>query len=726
MATGKIKIFFDEKGFGFIRGADGQEFFVHINNIPGRVAPEKGASVSFEIRPGKKGLEAYDVKITGRGDSSVGRPHKPAPKASAPGPRGSVQDAYSTGPRGDFPYEFIKRKPGKASMEAFHHRQEENRLDIAFDVTWSIETPTALQPCEDPAVSESAVGNKGENTGYNKRWLMIGGKPAISPFTVKGAVANAFANLLGGCFRVPDREEGHNKSLDASTYAYTGKWKRYRVSMNGKSLPGIIREINFETGYVKVQPVNEYYWDNQNLPLPLKPCETCHAHWNPIKHKNIIDRLSQQGANGLTEGPVIYYGPYSFGMNLSLKPGDMGKRHYHRFYSKRGGEIEGRVPLLSLAPEKDLLAKVSGGKYCKDDPKELKVQHMRHHLGKPWYEDLRSLKPGDWCYYTAFEDEKGALKIAAIGKNFQFKALFNHEDTVPEGNKPCTDPQNLCPRCALFGIAGKDEGKDTEAVGYAGRFKASTLIADIKLTETKVQGSIPAKESHPIKVQFSVWKDGERVVIRQLALPVMGPPKPSKRDMNGYFEETTGEIKGAKRYLHADMDFDKTLDALIRETDRKRDTEEGMPYAHQMRPVSALCREGVAFSGTIGAENCSNQEIAGLLAILDKRSAGHAFKLGLGKNIGLGSVSPRIDNLWVRRPGEKWQSVKVPATQDSRKELFAALKGLIPEAVEALKGIINDKTAHARLHDISQKASSLEYAKAGQFYWKDAKVETIP
>jgi len=720
--TGKIDTFFADKGYGFIKGDAGQTYFFHIRKLRGGGTPANGDSVSFEGRPGKKGMDACNVKITGRGSPAAGGPRGHAPRAAAPGTSG-----------GDFPYEFVRRKPGKAAPEAWHHRQEEGRLDVAFDVVWTTETPTALQPCEDPAAPESAVGRPGENTGYNKRWLMIDGRPAISPFTVKGAVAGAFANLLGGCYRVPDRVEGHNSSIDPSTYPYTGQWKRYRVSMNGKSLPGIIRAIDFETGDVKVQPVTEYYWDDPSLPLPLEPGDTCHAQWSEVKHKNIVDKLSPQGPQGSHQGQVVYYGPYTFGMDLSLRPGDMGKRHHHRFYSENGGEIDGRVPTLSLAAEEKLLEKVYAGQYCKNDPKELKVEHMRGRLGKPWYEDLRGLKPGDWCYYTVFDDARGTPRIAAIGKNFLFKALFKHEDTIPPGNQPCTGTRELCPRCALFGLAGKDEGPEQDAVGYAGRFKAAALTAAVHLTETKVGGCIPAKDTcQPQNVQFSVWKDGEREVIRQFALPVMGPPKPSKRDMDGYFEESTGNLKGAKRYRHARMDFDKTLPALIREIDGRKNNPgqkgdaEGMAYAHQMRPVAAVCREGIRFSGTLGAENCSSMEIAALLALLDKRCANHAFKLGLGKNIGLGSVSSRIERVWVRTPGAAWRSVAIPATENSRKELFAALKGLLPDAVEALKGIINNTSDLQRLHDMSKAAPRLKFADAGLQYWKDARVETIP
>jgi cold shock protein len=64
MATGTVKFFNDEKGFGFISRPDGDDVFVHFSNIEGtgRRTLADGQSVEFEIAPGRKGPEAVNVR----------------------------------------------------------------------------------------------------------------------------------------------------------------------------------------------------------------------------------------------------------------------------------------------------------------------------------------------------------------------------------------------------------------------------------------------------------------------------------------------------------------------------------------------------------------------------------------------------------------------------------------------------------------------------------------
>lgn len=59
---GKIKFFNVTKGFGFVSGEDGKDYFVHSTGLVGTGSLDKDDEVTFEIEQGDKGPKA--VKVT--------------------------------------------------------------------------------------------------------------------------------------------------------------------------------------------------------------------------------------------------------------------------------------------------------------------------------------------------------------------------------------------------------------------------------------------------------------------------------------------------------------------------------------------------------------------------------------------------------------------------------------------------------------------------------------
>ncbi|MDO6737758.1 cold-shock protein [Wenyingzhuangia sp. 2_MG-2023] len=62
MKKGTVKFFNESKGFGFIIDEDTkQDYFVHISGLVDEV--REGDAVTFDLKDGRKGLNAVDVRI---------------------------------------------------------------------------------------------------------------------------------------------------------------------------------------------------------------------------------------------------------------------------------------------------------------------------------------------------------------------------------------------------------------------------------------------------------------------------------------------------------------------------------------------------------------------------------------------------------------------------------------------------------------------------------------
>jgi len=64
---GTMRFFYRKKGYGFIRGDDGKDAFVHLSNIAmaGSRILETGDKVEYEEEKDDKGVRAINLKLVG-------------------------------------------------------------------------------------------------------------------------------------------------------------------------------------------------------------------------------------------------------------------------------------------------------------------------------------------------------------------------------------------------------------------------------------------------------------------------------------------------------------------------------------------------------------------------------------------------------------------------------------------------------------------------------------
>lgn len=85
---GTVKWFNGRKRYGFIKGDDGQDYFVHLQAVARGAILKEGDKVTFTPSDSEKGKQAQDVNPTGKTAAVA-----PAGQAPAPAPRQPVKES---------------------------------------------------------------------------------------------------------------------------------------------------------------------------------------------------------------------------------------------------------------------------------------------------------------------------------------------------------------------------------------------------------------------------------------------------------------------------------------------------------------------------------------------------------------------------------------------------------------------------------------------------------
>lgn len=95
---GTVKFFNRVKGFGFVNGDDGKDYFVHFSAVKEGQYLNEGDRVSFDGVEGDKGLKAENVELLGKGEAKkeeapVEEQPEEAPAEEEPSEEAPVEEA---------------------------------------------------------------------------------------------------------------------------------------------------------------------------------------------------------------------------------------------------------------------------------------------------------------------------------------------------------------------------------------------------------------------------------------------------------------------------------------------------------------------------------------------------------------------------------------------------------------------------------------------------------
>lgn len=80
---GTVKFFNRIKGFGFINGDDGRDYFVHFSAVEEGKYLNENDRVSFDALEDEKGLKAQNVKLIGKAEGGEAPAEEEAPVEEA-------------------------------------------------------------------------------------------------------------------------------------------------------------------------------------------------------------------------------------------------------------------------------------------------------------------------------------------------------------------------------------------------------------------------------------------------------------------------------------------------------------------------------------------------------------------------------------------------------------------------------------------------------------------
>lgn len=672
MPQGKIRIWFSNKGYGFIERNSQDSLFFHITQwkeLDGS-EPSQGASVSFEVGPGKKGVEAKNVRLLNA-----------SPQAMA-----AEIDMHTDNNEYRFlnPYNFVHYMDSKPKNRILgkclpppHDRYICDRyIGMTGRITCKIDAITPLFISDSHAVEE----NEGHKT---YRFFQYECKPALPASSLRGMIRTVFEAVTNSCFSVFQKDEPytleHRKSrapdmiparvlkLDESGAVFELLDCTVNSPVDVSRYPTVVRAGAVRQSYppqVLNRRTNKEF-DLADSQLPKGICDGMRVAaivtHIPVTHRSgrfssfhatkIVPGNQHQSLNADEHHLKVFGWLHLTGPNIENKHDE---RIFFRWDDKKINS-----PDINQIPDVYL---------CKCESHV--IAEFNHHLKEYWErlgKTVEKLGGRIWPNSTdgvphpsTFVKKNNALKIGDlvyVQRNAQgivtmlrtvsmprIPYAFPREKFLPEYLKRCDKYDTLCPACRVFGWVSDNPQESEKRVAYAGRvrFSHGKLIHN--------NGSMP-----------------------DTPLAILSTPKPTTTSF--YLVDSKGEpnlsvdydtpdakLRGRKFYRH----HGKVISDEYVSLDKNK--------SDQNRTIRGALKPGAQFEFTLDFENLAPLELGAIIYALEL-AEGMVHRLGYAKPLGFGSIRVICDSVEIMDWNDRLNSLEPnagwsPAEKNELKNAF--------------------------------------------------------